>query len=270
MPRRPDLPCADCGTLMWRTRTSRPEGQARCQPCRRANPVHGTLGAYRKHGCRCVACRSGHNEAQKAYVALVTKRDGISPDERYRPRKRRPCTVCGTVMKAGGTSPTPRCQPCLLMNRRTKRRAASRRRAAVQKLRVAAAGQPANPNWPWVVGACANCGESFTRKGMASSYCSVRCKRADRPKGAFISRSERRRIYERDNWTCQLCMDPVDPALHYLDDWAASLDHIEPQSRALFPDHSPKNLRLAHRWCNSVRGDESYYTEADLRGAHVA
>lgn len=39
MPQRPDLPCADCGKLMWRSTTSLPAGEARCLPCRRrANP----------------------------------------------------------------------------------------------------------------------------------------------------------------------------------------------------------------------------------------
>lgn len=36
MPRNPDLPCADCGALMWRGTTSLPEGQAKCRPCRRS------------------------------------------------------------------------------------------------------------------------------------------------------------------------------------------------------------------------------------------
>jgi 5-methylcytosine-specific restriction endonuclease McrA len=36
MPRKPDLPCAGCGNLMWRGRGVLPEGQATCQPCRRA------------------------------------------------------------------------------------------------------------------------------------------------------------------------------------------------------------------------------------------
>lgn len=35
MPRRPDLPCAECGKLMHRTPSSLPEGQAMCHPCRR-------------------------------------------------------------------------------------------------------------------------------------------------------------------------------------------------------------------------------------------
>lgn len=74
-------------------------------------------------------------------------------------------------------------------------------------------------------------------------------------------------IYERDGWTCQLCMEPVDPALPPGDVWSATLDHIVPQSHMLIPDHSDDNLRLAHLWCNSVRGDETYYTAADLAAA---
>lgn len=35
MPNRPDLPCADCGELMWRGTTSLPEGAATCRPCRK-------------------------------------------------------------------------------------------------------------------------------------------------------------------------------------------------------------------------------------------
>ena len=39
---------------------------------------------------------------------------------------------------------------------------------------------------------------------------------------------------------------------------AATLDHIECRAWALIPDDTPRNLRLAHRLCNSTRGDESW------------
>lgn len=39
MPRKPTLFCADCGTGMAKTASSRPQGQARCHPCRRARPT---------------------------------------------------------------------------------------------------------------------------------------------------------------------------------------------------------------------------------------
>lgn len=107
--------------------------------------------------------------------------------------------------------------------------------------------------------------------GVAPRFCSSRCRkqagkvRSRLAKGQFsISRRERLAIYERDGWVCQLCHEPVEPDAPNGDLWSATLDHIIPQSHTLIPDHSAANLRLAHLWCNSVRGDESYYTAADL------
>jgi hypothetical protein len=36
MARRPDVPCAMCGVLLWSTSTSLPAGLRVCRPCRRA------------------------------------------------------------------------------------------------------------------------------------------------------------------------------------------------------------------------------------------
>jgi hypothetical protein len=47
VPRKPDVPCADCGVLMWRGSGSLAPGQARCRPCRRARPALGTLRVRR-------------------------------------------------------------------------------------------------------------------------------------------------------------------------------------------------------------------------------
>lgn len=124
------------------------------------------------------------------------------------------------------------------------------------------------PRW-WAVitqGSCAWCREQFAATAGGARYCSARCSRnAGKAKTRFVIPPQvRRAIYERDNWTCQLCFEPIDREAHYLSAWAPSLDHIEPQSHALIPDHSPANLRTAHMWCNSVRGNESHYTAADL------
>lgn len=127
----------------------------------------------------------------------------------------------------------------------------------------------------FVSGACAWCGDWFTFDlrvgGVPATTCTDACRRKlDRSRsrarrGRFaVPLALRLAIYERDEWMCQLCFEPIDCAAHYLSDWAPSLDHIEPQSHALIPDHSADNLRTAHRWCNSVRGDERFYTAADL------
>lgn len=122
------------------------------------------------------------------------------------------------------------------------------------------------PGQMFVSGPCAWCEESFTALAAdwerRSVYCSKRCGRAAAKarRGHFSpTPAVRAAIYERDGWVCQLCSDPVDPDLDPLDNWAASLDHIVCRSWTEEPDDSPENLRLAHRWCNSVRGDETYY-----------
>lgn len=123
------------------------------------------------------------------------------------------------------------------------------------------------PKW-WAVlvaGPCAWCGTNFVGVGGSTLYCSKRCQRqrskSARGKEFQISPIVRRAIYERDAWTCQLCNGTVDRNADPLSDWFPSLDHIEPQSHALIPDHSPANLRTAHRWCNAVRGDGTYHAD---------
>lgn len=139
--------------------------------------------------------------------------------------------------------------------------------ATCQAQPPAAATEPA---LRFVGGTCLWCGATFLhdlrRSGVPSKHCSDRCTRKavdarrDQRKGRFtVTRVLRSAIYERDQWTCQLCMLPVDNTLPPHHPWAATLDHIECQSWTLIPDHSPSNLRLAHRMCNSIRGDETYH-----------
>ena len=70
----------------------------------------------------------------------------------------------------------------------------------------------------------------------------------------WISPKIRHSLYARDNWTCQLCNKAIDRDAHWNSDYAPSLDHIIPKSTMLVPDHTPANLRTAHRLCNSLRG----------------
>lgn len=129
------------------------------------------------------------------------------------------------------------------------------------------------PVKPWSNGrprftscACQWCGAGFVMDmkvtGVVPNYCTKRCSKAAgkhryrQQRGQFtISKRDRLAIYERDGWTCQLCMQPVDKDLPTSDAWAATLDHIECQSWTAVPNHAATNLRLAHRMCNSLRGD---------------
>lgn len=67
-----------------------------------------------------------------------------------------------------------------------------------------------------------------------------------------ITRAKRLAIYERDEWRCKLCGDPVRLDVHHNHREAPTLDHITPRLHG--GDDEEDNLRLAHRHCNSRRG----------------
>lgn len=114
-------------------------------------------------------------------------------------------------------------------------------------------------------GECAWCGAGFTRAAPRGSGVPETCGDACRKRLAKSRRDSRfavpikmrLSVYERDGFICQLCFDPVDVALPANDVWSATLDHIVCQSWTAEPDHSAANLRLAHRWCNSKRGNRA-------------
>lgn len=63
-------------------------------------------------------------------------------------------------------------------------------------------------------------------------------------------------IFERDEWICGLCGDPVDQAVPWPDLECATLDHVIPMS--LGGDHVESNVQLAHFFCNLLkRGDNN-------------
>lgn len=173
--RRGGLTCARCGGYMQKSRTSRPQGEAVCLPCRR---VHGSPGLYSK-GCRCDVCRAGQADRMRAYFQDYRDRHG----------------------KAWSTS--------------------------YRKLQSEVLGY-----WP-------------TRRNGISS-------------------ATRALVYERDAGVCQICFTAVDRNSPPDSDWFPSLDHIEPRSAVLFANNSVGNLRLAHRWCNSVRR-ERIFGDAEVR-----
>jgi 5-methylcytosine-specific restriction endonuclease McrA len=75
-----------------------------------------------------------------------------------------------------------------------------------------------------------------------------RARLATRRRAGFVLR-----IAERDGWMCWLCGLPVDPESPQHADESASLDHVEPLSQG--GSNSIHNLRIAHRACNTLRGD---------------
>lgn len=161
-------------------------------------------------------------------------------------RTRHACTVCGEptgwVLTDRRAPDRPLCRGCKSAEQRASRPCgtvnAYRKGCRCEACRAAASAAARE----WRAKYRAEHGHSY-RQNFAGG------------ESTYITRAERRAIYERDGWVCQLCMGEVDPDLAPTHRMAATLDHIEPRSATLVPDHSPSNLRLAHRACNSKRGN---------------
>ena len=76
--------------------------------------------------------------------------------------------------------------------------------------------------------------------------------RRARKAGATVESFTHLEVYERDQWVCGICGDPVDKTLSYPHPLSPSLDHVVPLARQ--GKHSRANTRLAHLNCNVRRG----------------
>lgn len=206
----------------------------------------------------CDECRLAWNEYSKQRQRAAR--------ERGWKRGPRAKTVAGECQHCGGQFSAEQAQPfCSHRCHMRSRYPRSRELVHIGTREIVAPPAPTTivsmPKWWDVIvnGPCDWCGETFTATGATTWYCSAQCARSSyhaRRGGKFVVKpTVRLAIYERDSWTCQLCMEPIDREAHYLEPWAPTLDHIIPQSHQLIPDHSPEALRTAHRWCNAVRGD---------------
>lgn len=113
----------------------------------------------------------------------------------------------------------------------------------------------------WIAGYCQECGDPFVQASRhtvryCSHICKERAKRQDRrvrEKDAFVERVFRRKVFERDNYTCQLCGEPTSERWSRDDPLAPTVDHIQPLNKG--GEHSYANTQCAHLVCNSRKQD---------------
>lgn len=99
-------------------------------------------------------------------------------------------------------------------------------------------------------------GSRFTLGPVDSPAAGAGRRRGITPRSrGHISRKRRSAIYVRDGWTCWLCglQASVPTTEGTSGDWDAVIDHVMPH--CLGGSDDPSNLRTAHNWCNSVRGE---------------
>lgn len=78
-----------------------------------------------------------------------------------------------------------------------------------------------------------------------------------RKRSAYVAPVNHREIYERDDWICQLCLQPVDQTLKYPHPMSKSLDHVKPLSKG--GTHEPSNVQLAHFVCNCRKKNKTQW-----------
>jgi 5-methylcytosine-specific restriction endonuclease McrA len=59
-------------------------------------------------------------------------------------------------------------------------------------------------------------------------------------------------IFERDDWTCGICEQPISPVVVYPDPMSPSLDHVVPLARG--GAHNRENCQATHLICNVRKG----------------
>lgn len=228
---------------------------------------HGTPSAYRYWKCRCQPCKDAHNVRVRDYNARRKERTGSTADAANK-RKRRgvpaappSCFLCKKPMNrvTGKGVRYPLHTPCKDVAPEWMRRGLDNPRRAKFQEKIEKIALGTSGGLVWTSGACDWCGDNFVGVGLT---CSERCMKSRkwnrRTKSTFqVSPKFRHSIYERDSWTCQICLTPVDVSAGSSGNLYPSLDHIVPQSAMLLPDHSAGNLRTVHMLCNAYRRDDA-------------
>jgi len=121
---------------------------------------------------------------------------------------------------------------------------------------------------------CRNCGRTVGGEIVPKNkeFCSYECqkryysrigkmKRREQMNRLFVEGVSFEEIYERDKGICQICGRPVDINLQYIDKYSPTIDHKVPLSKGGL--HEKTNCQLAHRYCNSLKGDNEDYEYDD-------
>ena len=117
-------------------------------------------------------------------------------------------------------------------------------------------------NGIWTAGECTICHTPFISPHFSDKTCSPTCRRAHRRHMERLQETRRwQRLLARDNYTCQLCGDPVDPT-HPDPQLRPNADHKIP--KAAGGGRTQDNLQVTHRLCNTLKGKETG------KKAHVA
>lgn len=182
------------------------------------------------------------------------------------------CTCCGNVFTRSWVTvrhKNIRCDACYGKSLREKEEARAAEKAARQAEEEKARWNRAMENATQLTfKVCKECGNIFVPEGNVKTYCSDKCR-----KRALNNHKDRRlkgkekdpsitlqKVFSRDGGICYLCGGRCDWSDYERKDGKKiagnnypSIDHVIPLAHN--GTHTWDNVRLAHRWCNTMKSD---------------
>ena len=187
--------------------------------------------------------------------------------------------ACGATMTKSVVTVRHRrqliCQHCRELERQAKEKAIAEARAKAKAERHAKAIENKRKRYAELrlpkakpIVKCKVCGQWFYGKNKCSCVCSDECQRKiDNHRWSLKKEIRRRKaqtketktitlqkLFDRDGGICWICGKPCDINAHYNSNNYPSVDHLIPISKGGKDEWS--NIRLAHRGCNSRRGND--------------
>lgn len=97
---------------------------------------------------------------------------------------------------------------------------------------------------------CKTCGTCYLAYSY-QDYCSAAC----RPGNESVEPDKRLAVFKRDGYRCHLCGRKCRQDVSTNHQLAPTVDHLVPQDKG--GSHAMRNLRTAHRKCNSAKGNRA-------------
>lgn len=113
---------------------------------------------------------------------------------------------------------------------------------------------------------CIECGEKFVTTRKNAVCCSPECtkKRANNHKDRRLKKCDivdngitLSKLVKRDKGICYICGKKVNMKADSNSDWYGSIDHVKAIANG--GNHTWDNVKLAHRYCNTIKSDDELF-----------
>jgi 5-methylcytosine-specific restriction endonuclease McrA len=197
----------------------------------------GPKPKYCNRSCQNTAWRKNNPDKVRGHIDNYLKKQRQLTQEKLKQLPQKHCIICGECIKPSAVS-----RGAIICSRACSIKQNTLIRTSEQKRKVKERIKAKDPD---------------RMKDLAQNNRAMR-------KSRFRASVKRAEIFERDNYICQLCLEPIDMTAtipkHAKAECcetkcykAPTVDHIIPLARGGW--HEPENVQAAHFICNSIKAD---------------